>query len=68
MNECMTCWETMLPQTVCDPLIDIDLRGLLRYYQERYEGAMFSGCGGGYLYVVSQDPVPGALHVEVRLQ
>ncbi len=68
MNECMTCWEKMLPQTVCDPLIDIDLLGLLRYYQERYEGAMFSGCGGGYLYVVSQDPVPGALHVEVRLQ
>jgi hypothetical protein len=27
---------------------------------------MYSGCGGGYLYVVSKDPVPGAFHVKVR--
>lgn len=68
MNECMACWEALLPQTVRHPLIDIDLVGLLRHYQERYDGAMFSGCGGGYLYVVSEHPVPGALHVEVRLE
>jgi hypothetical protein len=68
MNECMACWEALLPQTVRHPLIGIDLVGLLRHYQERYEGAMFSGCGGGYLYVVSEQRVPGALHVEVRLE
>ena len=27
---------------------------------------MYSGCGGGYLYVVSEEPVPGSLHVQVR--
>jgi len=27
---------------------------------------MYSGCGGGYLYVVSDEPVPGGLRVEVR--
>jgi hypothetical protein len=28
---------------------------------------MFSGCGGGYLIVVSDEPVPGALTVNVRI-
>ncbi len=27
---------------------------------------MYSGCGGGYLYVVSEDPVPGGFQVRVR--
>jgi len=27
---------------------------------------MYSGCGGGYLYVVSDEPVPGAFKVKVR--
>jgi hypothetical protein len=28
---------------------------------------MYSGCGGGYLLVVSKEPVPGAFTVKVRL-
>jgi len=24
-------------------------------------------CGGGYLYIVSEDPVPGAFHVKVHV-
>ena len=28
---------------------------------------MYSGCGGGYLIVVSETPVPGSLQVKVRL-
>ena len=67
MNECMTCWDTILPHTVQHPTIKIDLKGILRYYQSRYIGAMYSGCGGGYLIVVSEEDVPGALHVTVRL-
>ena len=67
MNECMTCWETILPHTVQHPAIKIDLKGILRYYQSRHAGAMFSGCGGGYLMVASEEPVPGSLHVRVRL-
>jgi hypothetical protein len=67
MNECMRCWEAILPGTVRHRTIQIDLPGLLQYYQSRYSGAMYSGCGGGYLYVVSEEPVPGAFHVKVRI-
>jgi hypothetical protein len=28
---------------------------------------MYSGCGGGYLIVVSDEPVPGAFQVTVRI-
>jgi hypothetical protein len=66
-NECMLCWETLLPQTVRHPLITVDLIGLMRSYQSRYAGAMYSGCGGGYLYVISEAPIPGALKVRLRL-
>jgi hypothetical protein len=67
LNECMSCWEALLPNTVAHPLITVDLLGLLAYYQERYAGAMYSGCGGGYLYVVSEKQVPGASKVKLRL-
>jgi hypothetical protein len=67
LNECMSCWEALLPNTVAHPLITVDLLGLLSFYQERYAGAMYSGCGGGYLYVISEEPVPGAIKVKLRL-
>jgi hypothetical protein len=66
MNICMICWEKILPHTVRHPLIKIDLLALCRHYQNRYAGAMYSGCGGGYLLVVSDEPVPGAFQVKVR--
>lgn len=68
MNECMRCWETLLPHTVRHPTLTVDLKGLLKAYQSRYPGAMYSGCGGGYLLVVSTEPVPGAFTVNVRLK
>ena len=67
MNECMEAWEALLPHTVRHPLVTTDLAGLLRGYQSRYPGAMYSGCGGGYLLVVSDEPVPGTLQVTLRL-
>jgi hypothetical protein len=67
MNECMECWEALLPQTVRHPALTVDLKSILGFYQSRYEGAMYSGCGGGYLYVVSQEQVPGSIRVTVRL-
>lgn len=67
MNECIKCWEAILPHTVRHPTIKVDLLALLGYYQSRYAGAMYSGCGGGYLYVVSEEPVPGALRIKVRI-
>jgi hypothetical protein len=66
-NECMRCWEAVLPHTVRHPTISLDLRGLLACYQARYAGAMYSGCGGGYIYVVADEPVPGGFRVRVRL-
>jgi hypothetical protein len=66
LTECMTCWEAILPHTVRHPTVKIDLMGILNYYQSNYCGAMFSGCGGGYVYVVSKEPVPGAIRVNVR--
>jgi hypothetical protein len=68
MNECMLCWETLLPNTVRHSTIKFDLVQLMRYYQERYPGAMYSGCGGGYLFVVSEEPVPGAFKVNIRIK
>jgi hypothetical protein len=67
MNECMVCWETILPATVRHRTISLDLISILGYYQKRYCGAMYSGCGGGYIYVVSEEPVPGGFQVKVRV-
>jgi hypothetical protein len=67
LNETMACWEALLPHTIWHPTIKMDLLGLLRHYQAKYAGAMYSGCGGGYLTVVSEQPVPGALQIKVRI-
>ena len=63
----MECWEKLLPQVVRHPLLKVDLFGLLRAYQQRYPGAMYSGCGGGYLIVAADEPVPGSFAVNVRV-
>lgn len=66
MNRCMELWEKILPCTVRHASLTVDLLEVLRYYQKRYDGAMYSGCGGGYLYVVSSREVPGGFRVKVR--
>jgi hypothetical protein len=66
-NETMLCWEKILPHVVAHPLIKLDLVKILRIYQKQFPGAMFSGCGGGYLIVASENRVPGAFQVTVRL-
>ena len=67
LNDSMECWEAILPQTVRHPALTVDLLGILHCYQRRYAGAMYSGCGGGYLYVASDEPVPGSMSVNVRI-
>jgi hypothetical protein len=42
------------------------LKAILANFQSRYRGAMYSGCGGGYLIVVSERDVPGAFRVKIR--
>ena len=66
-NLTMECWETLLPHVLRHPSLKVDLPGLLRAYQQRYPGAMYSGCGGGYLLVAADEPVPGSLEVQVRV-
>jgi hypothetical protein len=66
-NECMACWESLLPHVVRHSTITTDLVGLMKAYQSRYPGAMYSGCGGGYLFVASEEPVPGAFQVQIRV-
>ncbi len=65
-NDCMRCWEAILPDVVDHPTLTVDLRQVLKVYQAGYPGAMYSGCGGGYLYVVSEEPVPGGFQVKVK--
>jgi hypothetical protein len=67
MNQCMTCWEAILPCTVGHPTITTDLKAILGWAQSRFPGAMYSGCGGGYLIVASPTPVPAALQIKVRI-
>ncbi|MBE3065335.1 MAG: hypothetical protein IMZ69_10010 [Spirochaetes bacterium] len=66
MNECMLCWVTILPHILHHPAVMVDLAGILRAYQERSAGAMYSGCGGGYLYVASEEPIEGSFSIQVR--
>lgn len=65
MNECMQCWAAILPHTVRHPTLTVDLAGLLAHYQACYAGAMYSGCGGGYLYVVAEGEVPGSFRIKI---
>jgi hypothetical protein len=67
MNRCMRCWEAILPHTVAHPTINIDLKAILGWFQDRHPGAMYSGCGGGYMIVASEAPVTGSLRIRVRI-
>jgi hypothetical protein len=66
MTETMRCWEVLLPGNFTHPSISLDLLGILKYYQTQYPGACYSSCGGGYIYVPSREPVPGAHRIRVR--
>ncbi len=67
LNLTMQCWEKLLPHVVRHAALRVDLLPILRAYQKQYPGAMYSGCGGGYLIVASEKPVPGAFQVTVRV-
>jgi len=66
LNECSLAWGAILPQVFEHPTITIDLRGLLARYAARYPGAMYSGCGGGYVVVASEEPPDGSARISVR--
>ncbi len=66
LNECSRAWAAILPQVLEHPAISIDLHALLAGYADAYPGAMYSGCGGGYVIVASEEPPPGSTRVCVR--
>jgi hypothetical protein len=68
LNENMRCWGALVPHALYHPTMEKDMPAILAYYQARYLGAMWSGCGGGYIYVVSEEPVPGGFHITVRTE
>jgi hypothetical protein len=68
MSATMDCWKMLLPGNFEHPRLTVELLPLLAYYQKRYCGAAYSSCGGGYLYVVSEQPVPGAFHPVIRAE
>jgi hypothetical protein len=68
LNEAMRCWDVLLPYCLEHPALTVDLKAFMAYYRERYCGVMPSGMGGGYLYVISEEPVPGAFHAKIRLK
>ena len=55
-------WEKILPLTVPDWLMN----EIKTKYIPNYPGAIASGAGGGYIIVVSEEPVEGAIKVKVR--
>ncbi len=65
-NECSRAWDALLPDIFVHPTITVDLRGLLAVYAAGYRGAMYSGCGGGYLIIASEDEPPGSSLISVR--
>ena len=66
LNECARAWDAILPQVYVHPAIKADLHGLLTGYAASYAGAMYSGCGGGYIIVASDDPPAGSARISVR--
>jgi hypothetical protein len=68
LNECMACWEAILPGTVVHPTLAVDLKARLAKVQAAHPGAMYSGCGGGYLIVASEASLDGGLRMKVRLR
>lgn len=66
MNHCMQIWEALMPGIVLHHTLSVDLKAVLKGYQSEFYGAMYSGCGGGYLYVVADGPVPGGIAIRVR--
>ena len=67
VNESMTCLETIFPATLRHPALTVDWPTIVGEAQERYAGATMSASGGGYLFVISDGPVPGSFRPSIRL-
>jgi hypothetical protein len=70
MRDCTRAYLKILPHTLLHPTLSaFDYVKFQEDYQARYPGAMFSGCGGGYMIVVSEDDqVDGAFKIKIRAE
>lgn len=60
--------HVLLPDNLLHHTLRTDLVPLLEYYQSEYHGAMYSGAGGGYLFVISEEQVPGGFQCRIRVE
>ena len=62
LNETLESWKQLLPYTVSDELMEIRAK-----LSEGSHGSCYSGCGGGYLMIVSEEPVENAIDLRFSL-
>jgi hypothetical protein len=69
MSLCTRSYLKILPDTLKHATLSaFDYVKFQEDYQARYPGAMFSGCGGGYMIVASDEPVDGAFKIKIRAE
>jgi hypothetical protein len=62
LTSTLLCWKKILPLTVPDWV----MKEMETKYLPNYDGAITSGSGGGYVIVVSEKEVVGAIKIRVR--
>jgi cytidyltransferase-like protein len=60
MTDTHDAWREMLPETT-----NGEIDAILDSYNDKGHGRITSGCGGGYIYVATQDDLPGGFRVKV---
>jgi hypothetical protein len=69
MSLCTRSYLKILPDTLKHATLSaFDYVKFQEDYQARYPGAMFSGCGGGYMIVASEEPVDGGFKIKIRAE
>jgi hypothetical protein len=63
MTSSFLMWKKILPKTVPDWI----LNEMESKYFPKYPGAITSGSGGGYIVIVSENEIEGAIKVKVRI-
>ena len=60
LNLTTECWRHILPETI-PPFVENKLNN-----HAQYPGCVPSGCGGGYLIIASEEPIPNSLKITIR--